>query len=410
LLSLLYLGASLVLGMQADPQAADLQSAGLQALDQKKYAEAEQIFTKAAAADPKDFSAFFNLALAETAQQKNEQAAAHFQQVLVLKPSLYEAELNLGILRLGEHKPADALELLRDAAKQKPQVARPQRYLGDALLASGDLDGAGAAYKAALAIDPKMAAAELGLGQSLLRQKKLDEALPHYKQAALLNPALNSYLLEVGAAFSEANQPDKAIELLSGFPNDPGAREELGRLYLKAGRSSDAVGAFEAAVLLSPTPSNYLALATAYLQNKQPDSAEPILQKALAANPKDFEIHMALGRIRRDKRQFSAAATEFLAAAAVQPDSVPAWNEAVATLVLSDQYPQALAALDKVHNLNADTAGDYYFRAMVLDKQHQIKPALASYQRFLEMAQGKYPDQEFIARQRSRILEKEANR
>jgi tetratricopeptide (TPR) repeat protein len=410
LLSLLYLGASLVLGMQADPQAADLQSAGLQALDQKKYAEAEQIFTKAAAADPKDFSAFFNLALAETAQQKNEQAAAHFQQVLVLKPGLYEAELNLGILRLGEHKPADALELLRDAAKQKPQVARPQRYLGDVLLASGDLDGAGAAYKAALAIDPKMAAAELGLGQSLLRQKKLDEALPHYKQAALLNPALNSYLLEVGAAFSEANQPDKAIELLSGFPNDPGAREELGRLYLKAGRSSDAVGAFEAAVLLSPTPSNYLALATAYLQNKQPDSAEPILQKALAANPKDFEIHMALGRIRRDKRQFSAAATEFLAAAAVQPDSVPAWNEAVATLVLSDQYPQALAALDKVHNLNADTAGDYYFRAMVLDKQHQIKPALASYQRFLEMAQGKYPDQEFIARQRSRILEKEANR
>jgi tetratricopeptide (TPR) repeat protein len=410
LLSLLYLGASLVLGMQAAPQAADLQSAGLQALDQKKYAEAEQIFAKAAAADPKDFSAFFNLALAETAQQKNEQAAAHFQQVLVLKPGLYEAELNLGILRLGEHKPADALELLRDAAKQKPQVARPQRYLGDALLASGDLDGAGAAYKAALAIDPKMAAAELGLGQSLLRQKKLDEALPHYKQAALLNPALNSYLLEIGAAFSEANQPDKAIELLSGFPNDPGAREELGRLYLKAGRPADAVGAFEAAVLLSPTPSNYLALATAYLQNKQPDSAEPILQKALAANPKDFEIHMALGRIRRDKRQFAAAATEFLAAAAVQPDSVPAWNEAVATLVLSDQYPQALAALDKVHNLNADTAGDYYFRAMVLDKQHQIKPALASYQRFLEMAQGKYPDQEFIARQRSRILEKEANR
>ncbi len=47
---------------------------------------------------------------------------------------------------------------------------------------------------------------------------------------------------------------------------------------------------------------------------------------------------------------------------------------------------------------------------MVLDKQHQIKPALASYQRFLEMAQGKYPDQEFVARQRSRILEKEANR
>jgi tetratricopeptide (TPR) repeat protein len=387
-----------------------LQAAGLAALDQKKYAEAEQIFTKLTVADPKDFSAFFNLALAETAQQKNEQAAAHFQQVLVLKPGLYEAELNLGILRLGEHKPAEAAELLRDSAKQKPEQARPQRYLGDALLASGDLDGAVAAYRTALEKDPKMAAAELGLGQSLLQQKKLEEALPHYRQAAALNPGLSSYLSEIGAAFSEANQPDKAIELLNAAPNDPGAREELGRLYLKAGRTADAVTAFEAAVLLSATPANYLALATAYLQNKQPDSAEPILQKALAANPNDFDIHMALGRIRRDKHLYPAAATEFMAATSIQPKSVSAWNEAITALVLSEQYPQALAALDQVHNLNADTAGNYFFRAIILDRQHQIKPALASYQRFLEMAQGKYPDQEFQARQRSRILEKEANR
>jgi len=119
---------------------------------------------------------------------------------------------------------------------------------------------------------------------------------------------------------------------------------------------------------------------------------------------------MALGRIHRDKRDYLAAANEFLAAARLKPDSVAAWNEAVSVLVLGEQYPQALAALDKVHNLNADTAGDFYYRAMVLDKLHQVKPALASYQRFLELSQGKHPDQEFVARQRSRILEKEASR
>jgi hypothetical protein len=69
-----------------------------------------------------------------------------------------------------------------------------------------------------------------------------------------------------------------------------------------------------------------------------------------------------------------------------------------------------LAALDKVHNLNAETEGDFYYRAMVLDKLHNVKPALANYQRFLQLSQGKHPDQEFIARQRSRILEKEASR
>jgi tetratricopeptide (TPR) repeat protein len=89
---------------------------------------------------------------------------------------------------------------------------------------------------------------------------------------------------------------------------------------------------------------------------------------------------------------------------------VEAWNEAVNPLVLTQQYSQALAALDKVHNLNGETAGDFYYRAMVLDKLHEVKPALGAYQKFLEMSQGKHPDQEFIARQRSRILEREANR
>lgn len=412
----MYLGVSLALGSPGGLQApgptvspASTQ-AGLAALDQKKYAEAEQIFAQLAASDPRDYSAFFNLALAESAQQKNTQAAAHLKQVLTLKPGLYEAELNLGMLDVSEHRPTEALELLRDAAKQKPDQARPRRYLGDALLATADFEGAAAAYREALALDPKLAAAELGLGQSLLHQNKLDEALPHYRQAAALNPNLNSYLLEIAVAFSQADKTEAAIELLKGFPDDPGAREELGRLYLKADRPADAVTAFEAAVALSPTPSNNLALATAYLKNKQPDAAAPILEKALAANPNDFELHMALGRIRRDKHQYAAAATEFLAATRLQPNSVPAWNEAATALVLSDQYGEALAALDKVHNLNADVAGNYYFRAIVLDKQHLVKPALASYQRFLEMAQGKFPDQEFIARQRSRILEKEANR
>jgi tetratricopeptide (TPR) repeat protein len=89
---------------------------------------------------------------------------------------------------------------------------------------------------------------------------------------------------------------------------------------------------------------------------------------------------------------------------------VEAWNEAASAFVLAELYPQALSALDKIHSLNADKPGDYYYRAIVLDKLHQIKPALASYRQFLATSQGKFPDQEFIARQRSRILEKEANR
>jgi len=119
---------------------------------------------------------------------------------------------------------------------------------------------------------------------------------------------------------------------------------------------------------------------------------------------------MAVGRIYRDKHDYARAASEFAGAAKLQPDTVEAWNEAATAYVLADLYPQGLAALDQVHRLNAEKAGNFYLRAVVLDKLHQVKPALASYQRFLALSQGHYPDQEFIARQRSRILEKEANR
>ena len=386
------------------------QTAGLQALDRGDYPAAEQIFSKLVAADPKDYSALFNLALAESALKKYGAAIEHYKQTLAVKSNLYEAELNLGILYLRNHQASDALPLLKDASQQKPKEARPKRYLADSLLTTGDLDAAANVYREALALDPKLASAELGLGQSLLRQNKLDEALPHYRQAAQIDPQLKSFLLEMADAFTKANRPNEAIALLKEFPDNPGAREELGRLYLAGNQPAAAIEEFQAAVNLSPTLANRLALATAYLKNNQPKLAAPILEQALAANPNDYELRMAVGRLYRDEHNYKAAADQFLAAANNKPDSVEAWNEAAGALILAEQYGQALAALDKIHSLNADQPGNLYFRAVVLDKLHQIKPALASYQKFLQVSEGKFPDQEFIARQRSKLLEREANR
>ncbi|MBV8570195.1 MAG: tetratricopeptide repeat protein [Acidobacteriaceae bacterium] len=385
-------------------------SAGLQALDKQDYRSAEEIFSKLSAANPQDYSALFYLALADTGLNKDSEAVAAYKHVLALKPELYEAQLNLGIVLLRDHDASAALPYLQSAARQKPNQPRPQRYLGDALLQSGDFTGAAAAYGAALGQDPKMAPAELGLGQAILQEGKLDEALPHYQQAAALDPALKSYLLEIAGALSKANRGDAAIPLLRQFPQDAGACEELGRIYLSQHQPADAVPAFESAVKISPTPANRLALATAYLQNNQPDAAAPILQQALASDPRDYDLRMAVGRIYRDKRQFLPAANEFVAAGEIKPDSAEAWNEAASVFVMAQQYPQALAALDKVRALNAEKPGDFYYRALVYDKLRQIKLALENYQHFLSVSKGQFPDQEFIARQRSRILEKEANR
>ncbi|MFL6447046.1 MAG: tetratricopeptide repeat protein [Bryobacteraceae bacterium] len=400
----------LLLLIASTAQGSDLQAEGLQALDHQQFAQAEQIFSKLTVQDPKDYTAFFNLALAETGLQKKDEAIGHYRKALELKPNLFEAELNLAILYLHNRQNTDAVPLLEDAVKQKPDQPRPKRYLADALLASGKPAEARDLYQQALQKDPKLAAAELGLGQSLVALGSLDEAAPHFRQAATLDGNLKSYLMEVAAAFEKANRPADAVPLLKEFPSDVAAREELGRLYLSLNRPADAVEEFQQSVAMSPTPANRLALATAYLKNNQPDLASPILEQALAASPNDYELHMVVGRLRRDRHKYVDAAREFTEAGRIKPDSVEAWNEAATAFVLSSQYPQALAALDKVHSLNGDTSGDLYYRAIVYDKLHQVKQALASYEQFLQSSSGKYPDQEFIARQRSRILAKEANR
>jgi tetratricopeptide (TPR) repeat protein len=399
--------AAFFLGVLPD---SNLQKTGLQALDHGDYAQAQQVFAQLASNDPKDYSAWFNLALAETGLKRDPDAIAHYKQVLALKPGLYEAELNLGILELRSHYPSDAVPLLQDAARQKPTAARPERYLGEALLAQGDFPAAQAAFEAAIKLDPKLSVAELGLGQAFMRQDKLDEALPHYQHAVSLDPANKSYLMEIATSLAKSNRFQEAADLFSQFPDDAAARETLGNLYLEMKRPADAVAQFEAAGRISPTPANQVALASAYLQNNQPELAQPILERALAANPNDFDLRMVVGRLHRDRREFPLAANLFVSAAALKPDSVKAWNEAASAFVMAEKYPEALAALDKVRALHADTPGDLFWRAMILDKLHQVKPALASYQQFLQASQGKFPDQEFQARQRSRILEKEANR
>ena len=399
--------AALIFGVT---QGTDLQKTGLQALDRGDFAQAQQTFAQLVADDPKDYASLFNLALSEGALKRDSDAIGHYKQVLVLKPGLYEAELNLGILDLRGNHVADAVVELQAAAQQKPGAARPQRYLGEALLDQGDYPAAQTAFESAVKIDPKVSVAELGLGQVLLRQNKLDEALPHYKQAVALDAANKSFLLEIATAFLQAGRQADSVDLLAQFPDDAGAREALGKAYLGMNRPADAVEQFEAATKISPTPANQVALASAYLKNNQAALAQPILEQQLAANPNDYDLRMVVGRLHRDRREFTVAGNLFLSAANLKPGSVEAWNEAASAFIMTDDFAATLAALDKVRALNAETEGDFYYRAMVLDKLHQVKPALASYQRFLQVSQGKHPDQEFIARQRSRILEKEASR
>ena len=190
-------------------QTPDYDAEGSKALDAGNYQAAADSFTKAIAADPKDYYAHFSLAMAYTYLKKNPEAIAEYRQTLALKPGLYEAELNGGMLLVREKNPSDAMPLLEDAATQKPKEFAPHFYLAEAQLQSGRADLAVDNYRQAAEIDPKSALAELGWGRALALDGKLDEAAPHFHAAADRDPHFKDALLQLRARRCRVSQPSR---------------------------------------------------------------------------------------------------------------------------------------------------------------------------------------------------------
>ncbi|MGI8742912.1 MAG: tetratricopeptide repeat protein [Bryobacteraceae bacterium] len=383
---------------------------GMKALEAKRYQEAVDNLNNAIAAEPKDYALHFNLALAYSLLGKDAEGITEYKKTLEIKPDVYQAELNLAILLIRDNRQAEAIPYLTAAVAQKPKEFRPNYYLAEALLETAQFEKAEQAYKSALGIDPKSAAAESGLGRALAKQNHLPEAASHFRKAAEMDPAYRDSLLELAALYEDAKQPDDAIAIYQQFPENAAAQERVGALLLQTGKGAEAVAHLEDAVSKSPTAANRAALATAYLKNKQQDRAFPLITQLLQAQPNDYELRMVYGRMLRDDRKLKEAAQEFYRAAQIKPDSAEAWSEMAGVLVVAEDYPGAIAALDKLAALHAEKPGHVFLRAIVMDKLKQLKPALESYQRFLEMSQGQSPNEEFKARQRARIIQRELSK
>lgn len=392
----------------APAQQPDPAQRGLKALEEQRYEEAARLFAQAVQADPGDYAALFHLALAQSLMGGNEEAIANYRRVLELKPGLYEAELNLGILLVRSGRAREALPHLEAAAGRKPGQPRAYSHWGMALLEAGEYGEARRKFDKALELDPASPLAHLGLARTLLRLDHVAEAEKHFRQAAALDASLREALRELAAALESKGERERAIALYREFPEDPAMRERLGHLLLEAGRAAEAVPHLEWAVAKSPTVANRTALAIARARSGEAERALEELRQTLAAYPEEAELHLLYGRVLRDQKRFAEAAGEFSRYVRMRPDSTEGWSELAAMLVSLEQYPQALAALDRVRARGAETAGHHYLRAIILDRLKDYKGAIAAYEAFLAASHGRFPDEEFKARQRLRIIRKEA--
>ena len=271
-------------------QSANLLDDGNKALDAKQYDRALELFSQAAAADPKDYAAHFQLALAYSLLGRDGDAIPQYKTTLELHPGMYEAELNLGLSLMRTNHPAEAVEHFKAAAEQRPKEFRPALGLAQALYNTDRFPEAEAAYQKAAALDPRSAAAESGLAMSLIRQKRADDAAPHVQQAFVLDRSYRAGFIALAELYESTGRAAEAIPLYRLFPDNPEALERLGLLLAASGNLAEAIPALETLMEKMPTDARRMALAKAYVENKQLDKAQAVLQPAVQAAPARFRL------------------------------------------------------------------------------------------------------------------------
>jgi len=104
------------------------------AVDEKKYDEAMDLFTRLVAADAKDFQAWTELGTVQLIRNHIEEAEKAYRRAIQEHPTFTLALLNLGRVLSAQKKFEEAIQPLSEAVKSSPTSADANFLLGEAYL------------------------------------------------------------------------------------------------------------------------------------------------------------------------------------------------------------------------------------------------------------------------------------
>jgi tetratricopeptide (TPR) repeat protein len=384
------------------------------AMEQKDFATAEPLLRGVIEKDPNNYQAWFDLGFVYNALGKPDDSIAAYQQSVRANPNIFESNLNLGLMLAQSNKPG-AEEALRAATRLKPTAhveegqSRAWLALGH-LLASSKPDDALLAYQQSAALQPKNPEPHLAAGLILEEQNKFSDAEQQYKQALAIDPTSSDALVGLaniymrGSRFPEAE--DFLRKVATQRPNDPAPHVQLARVLAADNKNDDAIAEFQTAIKLAPSDRAAQSdLADVYVKAGRPANAETIYRGLLASTPDDAHLQYSLGRALMKQKKFNDAQVAFVTAAKLKPDWGEAYGELAVAANENENYPLTIRALDARAKFLPETPVTYFVRATAYDHLRDMKQAAANYHLFLQMAGGKYPDQEWQAQHRLIAIE-----
>jgi tetratricopeptide (TPR) repeat protein len=281
-----------------DPDALEVR--GNAALASRRWDDAKAALTRLAEIFQTAGQPHVRLGLVAAAQNKLDDAEKQFRKALEIDPKQTDAVDALAGLQLARKKPDQAEAIIKQSIATNPSSPL-YTTLGKFYASQHRLPEAEAAFLKAVQLDPKNTGAMSMLASVYADQKALDKALIQLDSATKAAPKNPGLWTMYGMLNEQAGQTGKARDCyekaLENDPNAVVAANNLAWLLSVDGKDMDRALdlARRARVAMPQNPSVSDTLAWIYYKRSLYDSAAPLLQDAVKAQPNNatYRFHLA---------------------------------------------------------------------------------------------------------------------
>lgn len=381
------------------------------AIDKMDFAAALEPLQKYLAERPDEPYPHFQLGYAYAGLKRAEDAKREFSRAVALDPKMAPAHLNLGLVEM-DSDPTAAADEFRRAAELQATESRPRFLAGLALERAAKFSDAIEQYRAAIALSPNDYAEHFALARTLLRAGDAAGAEDQFRAAVSLNAGAGPAKLGVGTALLAQKKYDEASAALADYlklaPGDKAAHSDRALALLNLDRYDEALAELDlAAAGAAPSADDLKMRAEIYMHQKKWSEAAGSLKTAQAAAPQDVELAEWMGRADIELKDYPGAVQILQQAYARDPHNADALRDLSEAFYLNENYAAALDAMDRLAKLETPRPGSWFIRAICYDKLARRAEAIEAYQKFLDQDSGQHDTQDFQARQRILVLQKE---
>jgi tetratricopeptide (TPR) repeat protein len=164
------------------------------------------------------------------------------------------------------------------------------------------------------------------------------------------------------------------------------AHKTLGNIYLKKGRSAEAISQLQKVIRLIPDNADaHDNLGTAYLKKGQMDEAINQFQEAIRLKPDNVKFHNNLGTVLLKRGQTDEAISQFQEAIRLKPDYADAHYNLGNTLLKKDQITEAISQYQEVIRLKPDDADAHNNLGTAFGMRGRIDEAISQFQEAIRL-------------------------